>query len=76
MWSPLRGFMRRRETARGLHAIVIAPIDTGDPVGIFVCVLPQPASDLEKEPSGVRELRAAVRHNGGRRTAPTKRGRR
>lgn len=75
MWSPLRGFMRRRETARGLHAIVVAHMDTGDPVGAYLCVLPQPASDLESEPYGVRELRAATREHGRRGATPRKHSR-
>lgn len=74
MWSPLRGFMRRRETARGLHAIVVTDIDTSEPVGIFVCLLPQSASDLESPLYGELELRAAA-HEHGRRKAARKRGR-
>ena len=76
MWSPLRGFMRRRETARGLHAIVVAHMDTGDPVGAFLCVLPQPASDLEADPFEARELRAAARKHGQRGATPRKDSRR
>ena len=51
LWPPLRGFMLRRERSGGLHAVVVAPTKTGDPEGIFICVLPQKAdSTLDGKP--------------------------
>ena len=45
LWPPLRGFMRRRDRSGGLHAVVVAPKQSDDPEGIFVCVLPQTADE-------------------------------
>lgn len=68
--SSLRGFMRRREQAHGLHLLVVGAVDSADPDGMFVCILPQPASDLEREPEEITELRASV---GTRRTSSSAR---
>ncbi|MDQ2960384.1 MAG: hypothetical protein M3R48_04955 [Candidatus Dormibacteraeota bacterium] len=45
LWPPLRGFVRRRERSGGLHAVVVATKNTGNPVGIFICLLPQGTGD-------------------------------
>jgi hypothetical protein len=57
LWPPLRGFMRRRERSAGLHAVVVAPKQSGDPEGIFICVLPLSAdstSEGKTRPRGSR----------------------